>query len=163
MTRELSPFEVLQIAEEMERNAAEFYRKAAGMYHDPSLSKLFSELAQWESRHMEVFAEMKNHFAERTWEGGRFGLDRVNVPRLEMPPAVFSEQSDPAQELTGHETRADVFRLALQKERYTIGYYTTLTEFALGEENLKTIKSILQEEKRHVRILTQSLEQSVEY
>jgi rubrerythrin len=36
MTRELTASEVLQIAEEMERNAAKFYRRAAGLYHDPS-------------------------------------------------------------------------------------------------------------------------------
>jgi rubrerythrin len=84
----------------------------------------------------------------------------VDVARLEVPPAVFHEHSDPRKELTGGETRTDVLKLALQKERYTIGYYTTLTEFALGPDNLQAIKSILQEEKRHVRILMQSLRQA---
>ena len=45
MTRELTPLEILRIAADMERNAAQFYRRAAGMYRDPSLSKLFSQLA----------------------------------------------------------------------------------------------------------------------
>ncbi len=129
MTCELTPLEVLQIAEEMERHAARFYRKAAGMYHDPSLSKLFSDLAQWEKRHMQVFADMRDHLLEQTGESGRFDLDRVDVGRLAAPSAVFSENSEPAKELIGNETRADVLRLALQKERYTIGYYTSLTEF----------------------------------
>jgi ferritin-like metal-binding protein YciE len=84
----------------------------------------------------------------------------VDVSRLDVPPAVFDEHSDPATELTGGETRAEVFKLALKKERYTIGYYTSLTEFALGQENIKVIKSILQEEKKHVRILMQSLRQT---
>jgi hypothetical protein len=110
--------------------------------------------------HLQVFAEMQEHFSEQGWEAGRFDLDRVNVARLEAPPAVFNEHSDPAKELTGAETRADVLKLALKKEQYTIGYYTTLTEFALGEENLKVIRNIVQEEKRHVRILTQSLNQA---
>ena len=77
-----------------------------------------------------------------------------------IPPAVFDEHSDPAKELTGNETRAEVFNLALKKERYTIGCYTSLTELALGQENIKVIRSILQEEKKHVRILTQSLRQT---
>jgi rubrerythrin len=160
MTRELTAFEVLKIAEQMERNAARFYRKAAGMYNDPSLSKLFSELAQWEKRHVEVFADMKNQFPEQAWEQGSSDPERVDIARLDVPPLVFDEHSDPAKELTGNETRAEVLNLALKKERYTIGYYTSLTEFALGQENIKVIRNILQEEKRHVRILVQSLRQT---
>jgi rubrerythrin len=160
MTRELTAFEVLKIAEQMERNAARFYRKAAGLYNDPALSKLFSELAQWEKRHVQVFADMKDQFPEQAWAQGSSDPDRVDVSRLDVPPAIFDEHSDPAQELTGRETRADVVRLALKKERYMIGYYVSLTEFALGRENIKVIKNILQEEKEHVRILMQSLRQT---
>ncbi|MCL5280658.1 MAG: ferritin family protein [Planctomycetes bacterium] len=160
MTRELTAFEVVKIAEQMERHAARFYRKAAGLYNDPALNKLFSELAQWEKRHIQVFVDMKNQFPEQAWEQGSSDPERVDVSHLDVPPAVFDGHSDPAKELTGHETRAEVFNLALKKERYTIGYYTSLTEFALGQENVKVIRSILQEEKRHVRILMQSLRQS---
>ena len=160
MTRELTAFEVVKMAEQMERNAARFYRRAAGISNDPALSKLFSELAQWEKRHIQVFAQMKDQFPEQAWEQGGSDSDRVNVSRFDAPPAVFDEHSDPAQELTGRETRAEVFQLALKKERYTIGYYTSLTEFALGPQNIKVIKSILQEERRHVKILMQSLRQA---
>ena len=160
MTRELTAFEVLRIAEQMEQNAARFHRKAAGIYHDPALSKLFSELAQWEKRHIQVFAEMKDRLSGQAWEQGGIDPERVDVSRLDAPPAVFNEHSDPAKELTGHETRAEVLSLALQKERYTIGYHTSLTEFALGQENTKVIKNILQEERKHVRILMQSVRQA---
>ncbi len=163
MTHELTPLEVLQIAIEMERQAAKFYRRAAGMYHDPSLSKLFSELAQWEKRHVQIFGDMRDHLLEQTGESGRLDLDRVDVGRLDTPPAVFRENSEPAKELTGTETRADVLRLALKKERYSIGYYTSLTEFALGPDNIKAIRGILREEQQHVRILAQSLRQSADY
>ncbi len=162
MTRELTPSEVLQIAAEMERDAARFYRRAAGMYRDPSMSKLLSELAQWEKRHGEIFSDMKNHFSERTGESGRFDVGRADARRLDAPSAVFQENSEPAKELTGAETRADVLRLALKKERYSIGYYTSLTEFALGADNLKVIRNIIQEEQQHVRILAQSLRQGVD-
>ena len=160
MTRELTPLEVLQVAAEMERNAARFYRRAAGMYHDPRLSKLFSELAQWEKRHVQVFVDMKDRFSEQTWEGRRFDLERREGSRLEVPPAVFHERSEPAKELTGSETRADVIKLAIQKERHSIGYYLALTEFALGRDNIQAIKAILEEERRHLRILKQSLQQA---
>lgn len=160
MARELTVSEVLEIAEKMERDAARFYRRAAGMYHDAKISKLFADLAQWEKRHIQVFEEMKDHFSERTWEGGRFDLDRVDAARLEVPPAVFGDTSDPAKELTGRETRTDVLKLAIQKERQTIGYYTALTEFTLGQDNIEAVRAVIEEEKRHVRILVQSLRQA---
>ena len=160
MTRELTAFEVLEIAEKMERDAARFYRKAAGMYNDAKISKLFAELAQWEKRHIQVFADMKDRFTEQAWELGRFDLDRVDAARLDVPPAVFDEYSDPAKELTGNETRADVLKLAIKKERHTIGYYTALTEFTLGQDNIEVVKAVIEEEKRHVRILVQSLSQT---
>ena len=160
MTRELTVFEVLKIAEEMERQAARFYRRAAGMYKDPAIRKLFSELAQWEKRHVQVLADMKDHFSEQAGERGRFDLDRVELSRLDVPPAAFNEHREPAKELAGDETRADMLKLAIKKERYTIGYYTGLTEFALGQDNIKAIRSIVQEERRHVRILMQSLKQA---
>jgi rubrerythrin len=159
MSRELTTFEVLEIAEQMEREAARFYRRAAGLYEDPGISKLFSELAQWEKRHVQLFVEMKDRLSAGTGAPGRFDLDRVGVSRLAVPTAVFNARSEPARELTGTEARADVLRLALEKERHAIGYYMSLTEFALGQDNLRVIKEILAEEQRHVRILAQSLKQ----
>jgi rubrerythrin len=160
MIRELTAEEVLEVAEKMERQAARFYRKAAGMYDDPKISKLFSDLAQWEKRHIEVFADMKDRLAQQTGEGGRFALDRAETSSLEVPLAVFNEYSEPAKELTGREARVEVLQLAIKKERYTIGYYTALTEFTLGSDNTRIIKDILEEERRHVRILRQSLQET---
>jgi len=162
MTRELTVFEILAIAEQMEREAARFYRKAAGIFRDPGISKLFSELAQWEKCHVQVFAEMRGLLAEPASRRGRTALDPAEVSRLGAPAAVFKEAGDPVQELTGNETRTEILRLALRKEHCAIGYYTSLTEFALGQNNLKTIRNIIEEEQRHVRILAQSLQQAAD-
>ena len=145
----------------MERDAARFYREAAEHVPRSEHKQAVFRLAQWEKRHIQVFADMKGRFAEQAWDVGRFDLDRVNVAQLDVPPAVFDEHSDPAKELAGNETRSEVFNLALKKERYTIGYYTALTEFSHGARTISSvIKDILQEEKRHVRILLQSLKQA---
>ena len=159
MTRELTAYEVLEMAERMERNAAKFYRKAAGMCDDPRICRLFSELARWENRHVQVFAEMKEHLSERMWELGHFESDRVDVSQAWTRPAVFGDHDVPSQEMVGGQTKADILRMALQKEKDAIAYYTSLSEFVLGEGNVEMIENIIREEDRHVRILTQSLEQ----
>ncbi len=89
----------------------------------------------------------------------RLTAERENEPKVQAPTPVFGERADPSKELTGRETKADVLRMAIGKEKDTIAYYTSLKEFVLSAEDVAAIKKILQEEDRHVRILTQSLEQ----
>ncbi len=159
MTRELTAYEVLEIAERMERNAARFYRRAAGMCDDPRICKLFGELAQWEKRHVRIFAEMKEHLSEQMWELGRFEPDRVDVSLTAAQPPVFGDHDVPSQETACDKSKADILRTAIAKEKEAIAYCTSLSESVLGEGNIELIKDIVREEDRHVRILTQSLEQ----
>ncbi len=160
MARGLTAYEILEIAEKMERNAAEFYRRAAGLCHDPKVSKLFHELAQWERHHIQIFVEMKEQLSEKSWQLGYYQPGRSRSPRPQVPaPPVFSDQADPARELTGHENKIDVLVLAIQKEEYVIAYYTSLREFVLGRNSVEVLKDIIHEENRHLKILTQSLEQ----
>ncbi len=161
MKHELTAYEVLEIAERMERNAASFYRRAAGTCEDAGICKLFAELAQWEKRHVQIFAEMKEALSERTWKLGRLEPDRVESSRLQMAPAVFGDHDEPSQELPAGAARADVLRMAIRKEKDSIAYYRNLTEFVLGDTNVEVIKDIIREEQKHVRILTQSLDQIV--
>jgi rubrerythrin len=161
MSRELTGAEALEVAERMEQNAARFYRRAAGMYQDPKISKLFSDLAQWEKRHVEVFAEMKKRLSEQVWGLGQYGAERPNGSRPQKATPVFADRVDPAQELTGREAKADVLRMALQKENESISFYAGLKGSVPNAEDIRAIQDILDEEQRHVRILTQSLEQTV--
>ncbi len=80
-------------------------------------------------------------------------------PAARTPTAVFPDRADPEGDLTGRETKADVLRMAIQKEKDSIAYYTSLKEFVPGRRDVQAIKDIIDEEDRHVRILTQSLEQ----
>jgi len=158
MGRGLTAYEILEIAEQMERNAARFYRRAAALCEDLRVSKLLSELAQWESRHVQVFTEMKEQLSARAWELGHRELERVGSPPPVPTPPVFGDQAEPARELTGRESKADVFALAIRKQEYVIAYYTGLKEFVLGKSNVRVLKDIIREENRHLRILTDSLE-----
>jgi len=159
MSRELTGGEVLAIAEKMEQNAARFYRRAAGMYKDPKISKLFSDLAQWEKRHIEVFAELKKRLSQQAWGIGQYGAERSSSFRPQTPVPVFPDDADPAKALTGQETKAELLRKAIEKEKEAIEYYTSLKDFVPDKEDAQqVVKKILDEEQRHVRILTQSLE-----
>ncbi|OHB67760.1 MAG: hypothetical protein A2Y76_00445 [Planctomycetes bacterium RBG_13_60_9] len=163
MAEELNACEVLDIAETMERNAARFYRKAAGVCDDSKLCKLFVELAQWEKRHVQMFAEMRDRLSKPSGKSGRFALEQVKGSVAEpLTPPVFGGADDPADELAGNPTKSDVLKMAIRKEEDTIAYYTGLREFVPGQNNTQVIQGIIEEERRHVRLLAQSLEQAYE-
>ena len=157
MDVELSASEALSIAEKIERNGARFYRRAAGRVDDAELSTLLVNLAQWESRHVEAFRAMRERLSDRGRDAELTGLERAN-PGMMASLAPFSLQSDPADELGARPRRADVLRLAIDKERDSVIYYLGLKDFVKADEDKKVIDEIIAEEKKHVRILMQSLE-----
>jgi len=161
MDTEVPGCEILEIAEKIERNGAKFYRRAAGVCEDPSICALFVDLAQWEMRHVGVFREMKERLAKQNWGPPR--LDRPGAgpsdSQLLAGMAVFAVHPDPEEELTGQESRADVLKLALEKEKDSIVYYSGLKNFVSNEAERTIVTDIIQEEMKHVRILMQSLAQ----
>lgn len=161
MTVEMSGYEVLEIAEKIERNGMKFYRRAAGLCDDDAISTLFVQLAQWEARHVEVFKQMRKRLTAEHWKLGDVGPGKVDGPdaRGLAGLAVFGIQPDPSHELTGKESKADVLRVAIEKEKDSIVYYTGLRDFVPQEIDRQAVEEIIQEEMKHVRILVQSLEQ----
>jgi len=157
----LTGHDILEIAEKIERNGGKFYRKAAVLCDHPETSRLFVKLAQWEARHVEVFRRMKEELAERNWEVGRYSPDRRNGQDAQAMAglAVFAIRAEPADELTGRESREAILRMAIEKEKDSIVYYTGLKDFVPRDADKEVISNIIQEEMKHVRILVQSLQQ----
>jgi rubrerythrin len=157
---EFSAVDLLGIAEKIERNGSCFYRRAAGLCDEPRLSKLFVDLAQWESRHVEVFAQIRRRLQRAV---GEETSDETSEPPRDVQLAalaVFGVRPDPADELSGHESRADVLRMAIAKEKDSITFYRGLGTVVADDEQRKLIDAIVDEENKHVRILTQSLGQA---
>ena len=60
--------EVLEIAEQIERNGAEFYRHAAGAAAAGGTRKLLEDLATWEEDHEKLFSDMRKTLSQRETE-----------------------------------------------------------------------------------------------
>jgi rubrerythrin len=103
MDIEFNAFEVFEIAEKIERNGARFYRKAAGLFKDQQLKNMFSELANWETKHIEVFANMKKQLFEQSRELRGFKPDKNMLIDAQAMAglAVFGIRPEPSDELTG--------------------------------------------------------------
>jgi rubrerythrin len=155
-----SAFEVFQIAEQIERNGARFYGKAAQLFDIPAIRKMFLELADWETKHQEVFRDMRKQLLDKNSELPTTGAqDAMFAPKAMAGLAVFGIKPDPADELSGKESIADVLKKAIKKEKDSIVYYTGLKEFIPTQADKDKIDDIIKEELRHIRILSQSLAQ----
>ncbi len=161
MTRTFNAFEAFEIAEQIERNGARFYRKAAEMFDDTRVSGLFLKLAEWEKVHEEVFADMRKQLSEqgrelRTFDPQDAPLDAKAMAGL----AAFGLKPDPSHELHGAESRQDVLKMAVQKEKDSIVYYTGLKDFVPPDSGRDRIDDVIKEELHHIRILNQALDLS---
>lgn len=146
---------IFEIAEQIERNGARFYRRAAEIFDDGDIRDTLRQLADWEIKHERVFAHMRERLSD---SGGASGpVDRgriVNDPKAMAGLAVFGMRSDPRDELTGNEDRAQVLKRAVEKEKDSIVFYEGLKGFTADRDGRDQIDDIIREEMRHVLILT---------
>ena len=149
--------DILEIAQVAERNGAKFYRKAAVAFPDPELKKLLLDLAAMEDAHVIVFA------------GIRAGLSEADYRPLVSEPSdrpasyvdavaegrVLDFRADPSSRLTGHETLADILKIAIQLEKDAIVFYSALRERAPRDTD--KIQFVIRQEMKHVAQLSEEL------
>ncbi|OHB56016.1 MAG: hypothetical protein A2173_07635 [Planctomycetes bacterium RBG_13_44_8b] len=161
MAVEFNALEVFKIAEKIERNGATFYRKAAELFDDFNIRSLFQELAGWELRHEQIFAAMRKRHSESDYESKtpKSKDDLLLDAQAMAGLAVFGIKPDPAGVFSGKMNKRDIVKIAIEKEKDSIVYYTGLTDFVPDQVGKDKIDNIIKEEMHHIRILNQSLEQ----
>ena len=160
MTVALNAFEVFEIAEQIERNGAKFYRKAAELLNEPDIRNMFLELADWETRHEQVFNDMGKQLSKpndktRTPKSEKKEFD----PKLMACLTVFGTGSEPVHRLRGVENTSEVLKRAIEKEKDSIAFYKGLKDFAPARDDKNKIDDIIEEEMHHINILNQALKQ----
>ena len=160
MVVNLNASEVFEIAVQIERNGAKFYRSAAELFDDSRVHNLFLQLADWEAGHEQVFADMKNELIAKGPELSAFEAesDIIFDAQSMAGLAVFGNSLGAPAELTGKESITDILKGAIEKEKDSIIFYTGLKDFVSDKIAREKIAEIIKEEMRHVRILKQSME-----
>lgn len=155
MDVELNAIEILEIAERIEQNGADFYQKAADIFDDPDISGMFLRLAEWEAKHEAIFANMRRQLLESGTETDTHipSREKLSDAQVMAGLAVFGIRPEPSDVLSGKENEADIIRGAIEREKDSIVFYTGLKGFAPSEENVDIINSIINEELEHIRIL----------
>lgn len=147
--------EVFEMAEQIERNGATFYRKAAKGCSDRAVKEMLVKLADMEDAHLKTFAAMR---AELSAAERAAVVDQDNEVALYLRAMadghVFDVVTDGAK-LTGNEMLAEVLDMAIGIEKDSVVYYLGLEAVVPSEAGKKKVRVIIKAEMRHIALLAE--------
>ena len=149
---------VFEMAEQIERNGAQFYRNAAKKF--PNLGKLFLELAEMEVKHEKTFAEMRKGLTGTQAEPIVFDPDgeAQMYLRVMADEHVFDPNVDLTKQLAGKDTPEAVLNMAIGLERDSIAFYVGIKEAVSRRAGKDKIEDIIKEEIGHIAVLKKELD-----
>jgi rubrerythrin len=151
--------EIFEMAEQIEKNGANFYREASKKVSDKKTQNMFIALAGMEDGHFRIFQKMRSRLSAADREPTI--LDPENEAAFYLQAMAeshgFEGKKDRTAKFTGSETIKEVFEAAVDAERLSIVFYSGLKKFVspAGKEKIDTIIS---EEFNHLSILYNQLE-----
>jgi len=152
---EYNTSEFLEMAEEIERNGAAFYAKAADRFRDTSIADLLRSFAEMEQAHEKTFAHMR-----RSLDGENPALSPYDPghPSVQYIQAMAQGQVfDPSglANLDTLETPMEILSVALGAEKDSIVFYLGLKGLCNDAKSREALEGILAEEMEHVQELSQ--------
>jgi len=159
MTIPFSADEVLQMAEQIERNGSRFYRRASQGFAEPRTRELMLDLAIAEDEHEKVFAAMRADLSPQEREPtvpDPWG-EAVLYLRGMADSQLFDVKADPSERLTGKETLEEILRTAIGLERDSIVFYLGLKDIVPERLGKHRVDAIIREEMGHVAALGKAL------
>lgn len=153
--------DVFEIAEQIERNGAAFYRKAAGFVGSNTTSKLLNELAEKEDEHLQTFTEMRKRLVPSESSITVYDKDEIVAIHLQAlaDNEIFNTDKEPEDLLTGNESEPDILRIAIAKERDSIIYYSAIRSLIESDEDKERVEQIIKEEQKHYEDFSTALEE----
>ncbi|MHC4114204.1 MAG: ferritin family protein [Planctomycetota bacterium] len=152
--------EIFEIAEEIERSGASFYRQAAKNAPDKTVRQLLLDMAVMEDEHLATFQKMREELSKQEKNKVVFDPDNEAVLYLQaMADAHGSEgRITPAEKLTGKESLKKILEIALNSEKESVVYYFGLKNSVPAGAGRDKIEAIILEELSHITTLLNKLE-----
>lgn len=151
--------EVFEMAEQIERNGAKFYRDAAAKL--PEVGQILTKLADMEDQHEKTFSDMRKELSGTELEPQVFDPDDEAQMYLQVMADghIFNVKADPAEQLAGMNTAQDILKMALGIERDSITFYVGLKESVSQKAGKDKVDKIIKEEVGHVAIIKQKMDE----
>ncbi|MFQ5906200.1 MAG: ferritin family protein [bacterium] len=159
MSLDFNVDEIFEMAEQIERNGAGFYRKAAQGGGDTHACQLLLDLAAMEEEHERVFASMRKELSKQERESTVFDpyQEAVLYLRAMADGVVFDVKDDPSKRLTGKESMGDILRTAVGLEKDSIVFYLGMKDLIPERLGKGKVDDIVKEEMKHITLLSRQL------
>lgn len=147
--------EIFEMAEEIERNAAVFYREAAQNAQDNSVKSMLLSLAEMEDNHQKTFAKMRRELSTDEKEMTTFDPDDQVAQYLRTMADFHGTEGkvSPTEKLTGRESLSEILKIALQAEKNSIAFYVGIKDIVSSKSAKQRVQAIIIEEMAHVSTL----------
>lgn len=152
--------EIFEMAEQIERNGARFYRAAAEGFDDDKRKSWLEKLAVMEDNHEKIFREIRSEVVTKKYKEPTVFDPRDEAVLYLQAMAdghVFDTKTDPAEKLSGQESLAEVLRVALGMERDSIAFYVGLKAVIPAKLGQDKVDWIIREEMKHIALLSGEL------
>lgn len=145
--------DVFEMAEQMERNGARFYRTAAESVPDPDEKQMLLNLGRMEDDHEKTFATMRAGLKDAEKATTVFDPEGESVMYLRAlaDTRVFFEKEIDTDSLTA------ILKDAIVAEKDSIVFYLGMREMVPEKMGKDRMDAIIREEMDHIRLLSQKL------
>ena len=147
--------EIFEMAEEIERNGAKFYRRASANSPDEKTKQMLLDMAVMEDEHLKTFQQMREELSGREKEAMVFDPDNLSVLYLQAMADArgYEGKITPAKELTGNETPKEIIEIALNSEKESVVFYFGLKGFVPVKAGRDKVEAVIIEELGHITTL----------
>jgi rubrerythrin len=153
MSYDFNANEVFEMAEQMERNGAKFYRDAAETATDPSNKELLIGLAKMEEAHEKIFESMRAELTAAEKASTVFdpsGEASLYLRALADSRVFFAKEIDVT-------SMMEILKSAIEAEKDSIVFYLGMKEAVPDKLGRDRIENIIKEEMGHIRLLSKEL------
>lgn len=159
MSQIFNAYEIFKISIQIEKNGKDFYSAAAEKTRDEQFKKLFSELADWESKHIILFENFRDHlYTEVKFEDV---FDPDNLVHLYLKSVadstVFVKENDIKNTVSECKSIIEILEKALEFEKDSVVFYSSMKSIVPDDLGKAEIDKLIQEELFHVGQLTKEI------
>ena len=153
MSYDFTADDVFEMAEQLEKNGAKFYRTAAESVSDPDEKQMLMDLAVMEDDHEKTFTKMRSELKAAEKSQTVFDPEGESVAYLRAlaDTRVFFEKEINTSSLE------DILKAAIEAEKDSIVFYLGMKEGVPENHGKSKLENIIKEEMAHVRILSNEL------
>ncbi len=145
--------DIFEIAEQLERNGAKFYRTAAESVSDQGEKDFLLKLAAMEDDHEKTFAQMRSNLTAGEKASTVFDPegDAMHYLRALADTRVFFEKTIDTSSMTA------ILKDAITAEKDSIVFYLGMRDAVPKGMGRSRLDDIIKEEMGHIRLLSKEL------